>query len=242
MDRLHHLCLTLPHNLHCLNIAGKFEVVLLDYNSKDSLERWILRERAEDLESGLLRYFRTEEPANFQTAHSKNLAHRLATGEIVCNLDADNFLTPEFLELLAHAFRDRTDPVLLVPDAYGGWYGRIALPKIWFDVLGGYDEDLEWGWGYEDDDLRNRARAAGLRIETAPARMLHAIDHRDGERVANCRLKDRAESHRRHELISRDKLDRRILVANRGKVWGAGRLFQYVPSLGAFEISPRETA
>ena len=79
------------------------EFVLLDYNSTDGLEEWV-KELQYYIDTGILVYYRTEEPLNYHRTHSRNMAFRLSTGDIVCNLDADNFLGEGFASYILDIF------------------------------------------------------------------------------------------------------------------------------------------
>src|SRR5688572_15135597 len=104
MGRLHHLKETLPRNLEDNKDCPELEFVVLDYNSPDSTGAWLHETYPDLIHSGRLKYFRTTEPKYFHMAHSKHVAHRLATGDIVCNVDADNFTGPGFASKLAEMF------------------------------------------------------------------------------------------------------------------------------------------
>ena len=137
----------------------------------------------QEVESGLLVYARTQEPQFFHMAKAKNLAHRLATGEIVCNLDADNYATAEFTQHLLTLF-SATEDIVTHGSGGNGFYGRVAVTRNWFYKLGGYDECLNEGWGYDDSDFVARAKKAGLKEKELPPQFGQAVDHSDVERTA----------------------------------------------------------
>src|SRR4051794_24309230 len=97
MNRLGHLRETLPRNLIAATGRGPVEFVVLDYNSSDGLAEWTADVLGSHLASGLVRYYRTPRPARFHMSHAKNVAHQLAVGDVVCNLDADNILGSGFV-------------------------------------------------------------------------------------------------------------------------------------------------
>lgn len=190
MDRLHHLAETLPRNLSDNLSYPDMEIVLLDYNSSDGLEAWAKEHLQEWIEAGRLVYFKTTDRAHFERSHARNLAFRLATGDIVCTLDADNFTGPGFAHYVNERF-DRHEQIYLRPDFDGAHvrlrdaFGRICVRKEDFHRIEGYDEQLV-EYGYEDIDLCVRLEKAGL----APSfieddRFLRYIDHSNSERLAN---------------------------------------------------------
>src|SRR5581483_1771791 len=98
--RLHHLQETLLLNLEFSKHLTGIEFVLLDYSSGDGLGAWVEERFQAQMDSGALVYYRLDHQASFFMAHAKNVAHRLARGEIVCNLDADNYTAIGFSEFL----------------------------------------------------------------------------------------------------------------------------------------------
>jgi hypothetical protein len=183
MGRRHHLEHTLPNNLIVTRPFGsRAEIVIVDYNSPDALREWVLERFPEELESGRLRYFRTDEPTEFLHAHAKNVAHRLARNELVFNLDADNFIGDGMCQRLDHLFAESQRRI--AHDSRERM-GRLCLRREDFlDGLCGYDERFV-GWGLEDDDLFSRARL-GLALEPVSiAGLGHVITHEDDERFAN---------------------------------------------------------
>jgi glycosyltransferase involved in cell wall biosynthesis len=203
MGRTHHLKQTLLQNIEDnLGKGPDVEFIVLDYGSKDGLKDWILNDPAlaPHLTSGVLKYARNPEPEHFRVAHAKNMAHRLATGDVVCNLDADNYLGSGFAAHLAAVFsKDRHALVApsmplsrATPDEHKGFIGRIALARESFIRLGGYDEQFR-GWGGEDTDLVIRALALGLKARPFDDReFIRVIPHAHTERTVNVAAEDRA--------------------------------------------------
>ncbi|HEX6426988.1 MAG TPA: glycosyltransferase, partial [Niastella sp.] len=91
MNRLHHLQQTFLRNIHDNDDYPNLEIVLLDYNSQDGMELWVNENLREFIAAGRVTYYKTFEPQVFSHSHSKNLAFRLASGDIVCNINADHF-------------------------------------------------------------------------------------------------------------------------------------------------------
>jgi len=186
--RLHHLRQTLPQNIADNRDCPGLEFVLLDYNSDDGLGDWVRQELGAELESGLVSYYFTGQPAHFQAAHARNMSIRLARGDIVCIVDADNFTGRGFAAYLAdHVQPDnflvgcRMEGDRLVPMNDEGCVGRVALYKSTFLDVGGMDE-AHIGWGYDDLDLYARLRAKGYRCEPIASRYTRCIAHDDAER------------------------------------------------------------
>lgn len=202
MGRTSYLKQTLLQNLLDNKGTGPdVEFVVLDYNSKDGLKDWLLNDPglAPHLADGTLKYARHPDATHFRHSHAKNMAHRLATGDVVCNLDADNFTGPGFARHLASVFSDNMNSLVLpsmpllraMPGDLKGFCGRIAMSRQNFDRLGGYDEKFRQ-WGGEDTDLTIRALARGLTAAPFDNKdFTRIIPHGDAERIANTPAEDR---------------------------------------------------
>lgn len=206
MGRLHHLKETLPQNIRDnLPRAGsddpQVEFVVLDYNSKDGLEEWIKNdpEMVHHMTTGTLVYAKTREPEFFHHAHAKNMAHRLGSGDVLCNVDADNFTGPRFANFLADIFEDDRDVIVHPafqrvkekPLEERGFYGRIAMTRDSFFNLGGYNENRFKGWGTEDTHFMLRGYALGLKpVSIFDQEFFKVICHTHQERFANAASKD----------------------------------------------------
>ena len=224
MGRAYQLKRTLPINLTILRHYPGSEIVLLNYNSADDLDNWVKSRLMSEIDAGLISYYFTSEPSSFFMAHAKNVAHRLARGGMVCNLDADHLLTREFVEELAAAFiLDQCDRILAA-QAFGIAFGRTALQKALFIKLGGYNEEMSHGWGYEDVDLRLRAEGLGIKLQWTNSAYLSYLEHGDEERGANSVNKQIRISEKMHAEISRINIARGAFVANAGAHWGKASL------------------
>ncbi len=160
MGRLEHIKQTLPRNLDLIKDRDA-SITLLDYNSKDGLEGYVFDHFAAEIESGKLRYFRERSREHFHMAHSKNMASRLSDGEFIINVDADTYLSEDYLRQLRAAIDDDCDTigVGVVPKGVG-FGGRIGTRRQFFMRLRGYDETF-MGWGCEDIDFEQRMAVHG---------------------------------------------------------------------------------
>jgi hypothetical protein len=183
MGRLHHLKETLPENL--ADNDGAVEFVVLDYNSDDGLEAWMQAEMASHVASGKVAYFRERNAKFFNPRHAKNIAHLLATGDILVNLDADNFTGPGYARKISEIF---LQPGVYVrasrerPQRQTGIDGRLAFRREDFLKLRGYDE-VCLGYGGDDPDISNRANCMGLERVSLVWPGERVIHHSNDERV-----------------------------------------------------------
>jgi hypothetical protein len=207
--RLEHLKQTLPQNLRNNANYPNTEFVILDYDSPDGLEDWIRKNFQAEIDSGKIRYAKFQPAPHFKMAHAKNMAHRVATGDVLCNLDADNVTGPGFAKWLNEQFTANPNSVVrvrfrsfaqrvkeghLFDNGYGG---RIAIGREHFEKLHGYDERFN-GWGNDDNNFIQRTTKSGLNIVRIPESMRGSvIDHGDKERTVNLEPELKAQSEAR---------------------------------------------
>ena len=152
--RLWQLEQTLSKNIVMLD--DDCEIVLLDYQSEDGLKDYIFNNFSEYL-GNKLKYYCMEENYNFTMSYAKNVVHKLASGEILFNLDADNLIH----ETLINELRELKDHHILIPKFSShllneGSYGRLGYTRKAFYSLDGYNENII-GMKADDGDLVGRA-------------------------------------------------------------------------------------
>jgi predicted glycosyltransferase involved in capsule biosynthesis len=221
MGRVHHLMRTLPINLH---VAPDCEFVLLNYGSKDGMHEWVRDNIRPWVERGTVKYYRTQLPEYFVATHAKNIAHRQATGDILCNLDADNFLIDGFVQLIQQVMQNK-DQIMTAPifDMFNmsGSCGKIAVRREHFYSVNGYNEDMNVGWGWDDIDFEFRvAMHNKLKYTETPIRFCRAIDHNEKDRARNFRNKNIKETQRINAEILDNVKTTRNYVANKNREWG----------------------
>ncbi|MGB8192332.1 MAG: glycosyltransferase, partial [Chitinophagaceae bacterium] len=106
-NRLEYVRQTLPVNIRENAAYENVEFVLLDYNSPDGLEEWVKSEMKQHIESGILKYYKTTEPDHFKMSHSKNMALKLGSGDIITQLDADNYAGFKYAHWLNQVFSQK---------------------------------------------------------------------------------------------------------------------------------------
>lgn len=171
MDRLEDLSKTLPFNLK-RETYPNIEFILLDYGSRvERIGKWVRRHLRSYLESGRLTFYRTNEPKYYSMSHSRNVAFTLATGDIVVNIDADNYIlqlgaTPpvSFATRLNELANQAEGVKAVFAKGKQLLHGRLGFfRKEFIEELGGYDEEIQ-NYGYEDVDLLRRAWAIGYTL------------------------------------------------------------------------------
>jgi hypothetical protein len=179
MNRLEFLKQTLPKNIENNLDYGNIEFIVFNYNSQDEIDEWINTEMFQYIEQGILKYIKTSQPEYFLMSHSKNVVSRQASGDIICNVDADNFTGKGFAEFINESFsKDENIYLSVDKNTQRDCCGRICLKKDDFTILRGY--------GYEDYDLRNRLELLGRKVVLFPKEeFLNALTHSDVERLKN---------------------------------------------------------
>ena len=204
--RVQHIEQTLPPNLSG-NQHSKF--VILNYNSPDHLNEYLFSQHREAIESGRVVVYTMPPgkngPIPFAMAHAKNMAHRcgiLEGGDILVNLDADNYAGEGFDQYIQEEFRqgDKTflqamwnrwvvrngckewlaeDPEgVLGPPVPKGSNGRMVVSRDAFLLAGGYNEKYST-WGPDDKDFNIRLRRLGFRPRLLSRKHQDTILHND---------------------------------------------------------------
>jgi glycosyltransferase involved in cell wall biosynthesis len=178
-NRLWQLKDTLPHNLD--SISDEHDIVLVDYGSTDGLSDWIWNNFSEFIENKRLVFFEVKNEVIWNVSRAKNLAHRLASGDYLFNLDADNFLTPSDIKIINECRMQSLNTWQFSGIFPDGSYGRIGVPKKIFDEVGGYDETL-LPMGSQDFDLLRRIESIQKIIKITPP-AISAIQNNSNDKV-----------------------------------------------------------
>jgi len=230
MGRLYNLKETLPKNIEANKPYPNVEFVVLDYNSPDGLGDWMRDNMSEHIESGVVSYYRTEEPAHFSMAHSRNIAFKIASGDIVNNLDADNFtvsppdrIAEECLASYINRLANEQSSRVIFAKGKRGMHGRIGFYKEEFiNELGGYDESL-LGYGHDDHDLVKRAWELGYAMYYWGGQYCWRIKTNRAEKNSNMERPWR-ETENENKVKSVANIEAKKFRANEGKHWGKANL------------------
>ncbi|WP_207632674.1 glycosyltransferase family 2 protein [Foetidibacter luteolus] len=188
MNRLYHLQQTLPQNIEDNASYENMEHVLLDYHSTDHMEEWVRAKFRSLLSSGRLKYYRTTEPRQFKMAHSKNMVSKLAGGDIVCLVDADNYTGKDYAAFVSRCFTRNNNIFLTTiyerkPMTKRDVLGRVCFTKEDFMAVEGFDEFMN-NYGFDDYDFAFRLQQLGRRrVVINNPKYLNAISHSQEERT-----------------------------------------------------------
>ena len=222
-DRFEHLRQTLVPNLEYCRAYRNFEFVLLDYNCPDPRTKtYVLEELGTYVESGELTYYYFPQAKYFDRSHARNLGFCLGTGDILCNVDADNFIGEGFPHFVASMLCEK-NVFLQGPQDGRGLLGRICLHRHHFEAVGGFDERMA-GWGAEDEDLGRRLELLGVTKRGILAeRFCSSILHDDLTRTRHHRETDMQASLRANRAYLTENVQHGIVNPN-GTEFGAGRV------------------
>ncbi|SEJ69912.1 Glycosyltransferase like family 2 [Dyadobacter koreensis] len=187
-DRIEHLKQTLHRNLAATENEKNVEFLILDYNSGDNVAMYVKDHFSHYIESGRLVFYRTEHAPYFDRCHSRNMIFKLASGDIICNLDVDNYVVKGLVDFIRKTFEESPQSFLTyihpslhtIPDVMG----RIVMRRVDFIKIRGYDESMQ-GYGFEDHDVANRLEGNGLTRTIMPTEFAQAITHSQYERIRN---------------------------------------------------------
>jgi len=190
MNRLTHLRETLPVNIAENSQYPNIEFVILDYNSGDGMEEWAKAHLQDYIDAGIVKYYKNYEPEYFHMSHSKNMALKLATGDIICLLDADNYAGPGYAHWINAVFENHGNNTVITTIrkdqiVFRDQGGKLCFSRELFHQVNGLDESLR-GYGIEDVDVVYRLeRAGGQRHFIEQEKFLKFIGHSTMERLKN---------------------------------------------------------
>ncbi|GAB3538526.1 hypothetical protein GCM10027443_33670 [Pontibacter brevis] len=220
MNRLFHLKHTLEKNMIDNISYPNVEFVLIDYNSQDGLEDYVKNNLTKYIEEGVLSYYKTYEPQKFHASKAKNLSHALAKGDIVCNVDGDNFTGKDMAYYINYLYNQNGTNTIYQfhKPPFWGTVGRLSFYKENFMKLGGYDEAF-LPIGHEDIDLVNRGREMGFEFKQEKLENFQRyLSNTTLEKAVNC-TEERADYYElegSNRKLSNDNIRNGILTANPG--------------------------
>ena len=224
MGRLSDLSVCLLKNIEDNADYDNLEFVILDYNSKDGLGNWVKENLMGHIESGRVVYARTEEPEFYSMTRSRNLAFKVASGDIVNNLDADNFTNRGFASYLNMLANQQTDRAIFAKGKKM-LRGRLGFwKKEFMEDLCGYEEDIN-DYGHDDWDLMLRAWKIGFRLMFFGG-TYYANTGSKKHQTGNMKVDNWKFTESRNKYMSMKSIIEGATKANVGREWGKGNLIK----------------
>lgn len=155
------------------------EILVVDYGCPDGTADWIATNYP------AVRCVRvTRDSEWFNMSRARNIGGCAASGKAILFADADFLPGPDYTAQVLDRIRGGAE---VVPSGYYGWGdhptepqtgGQCAMTASLFHRLRGFDESFE-GYGWEDVDILNRAKAAGaaFRYVYHPGHIPHSLPH-----------------------------------------------------------------
>jgi len=222
MNRAENLKATLPKNIEDNKSYPNLEFVILDYNSTDDLRQWMRQNMMDHIERGRVVYCHTREPKYYQMGHSRNVAFKLASGDIINSVDADNYINEGFADVL-NKMADVCPSKGVFCKGKRSMHGRIGFYRDEFLALGGYDEDLI-GYGFDDHNLVYRAMASGYKMMWWGGKYCDRIKTDRKDVTTNIESKSWKATEKINKEITFNKLEAEEFVANQDRHWGKARV------------------
>ena len=225
MNRLADFRQTIIKNIEDNLDYPNLEYVILDYNSSDGLEDWAKRHLIGFIKKGIVIYFRTEEPKYYSMAHSRNVAFKAASGDVVNNVDADCFTNTGFATFINRMANEQPRKAIFAKSKQL-LRGRLGFyRKEFISLLGGYDESFH-GYGHDDQDLMNRAWELGFRMMAFRGPFSGCIKEHRKHRTENMKEKSWWFAEGRNRLLSYTNLIIGNYKANANRKWGKAKLIR----------------
>jgi len=225
MNRLKDIKRTLPKNIKDNSDYPNVEFILLDYNSSDGLGDWVRSEMLEHIKNDTLVYFRTEEPQFYSMTHSRNIAFKVATGEIVNNVDSDNYTNKGFATYI-NRLAEEVPKRAIFGKGRRMLRGRLGFYRQEFiDLLGGYNEQLI-GYGHDDHDLLHRAWGLKFKLAWFGGQFYSIVEDHKKHEQGNYPHTDWKYTERLNKIVSYFNISIKRFKANEGEKWGSTKLIR----------------
>ncbi len=169
MKRIEQISQTLPVNLADNQAYSDFiEFVLVDFiiDGDYRLFEFVNRNMKNYIDSKYLRYYHTSKLKNFHAPICKNTTHRLSSGDVIVNLDCDNYTGKNGGNIILDIFKNEGKNVFIHQESNNltrtGSCGRICYYRNDFFKAGGYDESF-FPCGHHDRDIMTRLIHMGIK-------------------------------------------------------------------------------
>jgi hypothetical protein len=133
------------------------EWVIVDVDSDDEFSTWTIDDKRVKI------HRISVEEIHFAKLY--NISHKLGIGDIIVNLDADNFIGEDFCSWTDVLLKQKRLGHSWSNNWSDGTYGRISMIREHFYSVGGYDETFT-PCGFQDTDIIQRIIKSGVNCYT----------------------------------------------------------------------------
>lgn len=202
-------------------------VTVVDYGDPDDSFRWCQQQANPRLES-----IKVLDGANFYShCRARNFGAVRSRAEVLCLLDADCVLHPNWLGVIMKLFEQGYDACL--PEKVEQDYsGMFAVRKRLFHDVRGYDESFS-GWGFDDSDIYSRIAQRGARIGKFDMKLARIIGHDNDMRSCNYEQQNLESTWTKNQIVATDGC--RGLVNPAG--YGIGRCLHWSAPMSCVPVS-----
>lgn len=190
------------------------QFVVVNYGTNEhtaKMRDWIHDNFQDEITSGKLKYVEYPEAKAFASPHAKNIAHRMADGDVLCNIDSDQFIGQGFARDVAAAFENaekhsrrifmrHSSMDIARTNEHQDSLGKIVVSREDYYANRGYNEQIV-GWAGADGDFMAKMLTNGVRHVAIPLSYAHGISHSDTMRVDNLDPEIRERSLQRMQAI-----------------------------------------
>lgn len=168
------------------------EIVIVDWTSKNPFIPKIKDKRIKLIHVHGQKFYEHSKVRNFKVNNTNS--------DFVYCTDCDVVLTPKFLSSVFI----RRNFLYMIENSASSSVGSSVFDKTVFNNLGGFNEMLDNGWGYEDLAFYRKAEELGYDIVMYPVNHVYHIEHDDNLRVINTKNTDKWVSNAYNMKIAAD--------------------------------------
>ncbi|MEP2275579.1 MAG: glycosyltransferase family A protein [Reichenbachiella sp.] len=219
------------------NSQDIIEFILVDFDSDDDIKGWVIENFKDEIKSGYLKFYSSNELKEWDASLAKNTSHYLASGTIVVNLDCDNYTGQHGGNFVLDTFLKNDKDIVLWQYSgkkLDGSFGRIACTKKAFNEVGGYDQEF-LPMGFQDGDLRDRLKASGRQLVHDKNSNFNGAIKNEKYIPANMTWKKMNEH---NQKLSKDNIKNGKLMANDGIYGIRQNIYQLSPI--SLEMEPHQ--
>lgn len=183
-QRLYQLERTWKPNLELIKNNPHVEWVVLNYDGDDKMHKFVMDNQS--IWPSNFIYAKELSNHDWHMSVAKNISHQLGGGDILFNLDCDNFIGDSINVIDENFCNDVKIMHLFSGTPRDGTSGRVAIDKKLFYSLGGYDESF-YPMSGQDSDILARSRAMGIFTKSIPCDTKLAIKNSKIESMKLCK-------------------------------------------------------